>query len=400
MKVVVGIDGIEDGTAQASLAGSAALFHRASAVIPGGTSRDNLAAEPHPSYALRGHGCWTFDVDGRELIDLIGNYTALVHGNAHSGVVSAAVAAIQSGSCFALPTGAEVELAEHLVARVPALERVCFTNSGTEAVMMAIRAARVLTGKPGVVRFTDAFHGLHDSVLPESSPALGRSGSHEVLVTLPFDDLAAVSSVLASRDDLACVILDLMPNRAGLRPASREFVDGLRRLTSEAGVLLIVDEVITFRLGLRGLAHEYGLQPDLLTLGKTIGGGFPVGAFGGRADLMELFNPSSGSGLAHGGTFSANPVTMAAGLAAMRLLDADSIGQINRLGDQLREGLRRLGYTVNGRGSLSRILSDKPAVFWRDSYRKGILIGKNGLIAVSTCMDEGVIDKVLRRFES
>ena len=376
------------------------LFERALDCMPGGNTRSSLYISPSSPYAARGSGCELEDVDGRRLIDLHGCYTVLVHGNAHPTIVEAATAAVREGACFGLPTAADVRLAEHLQERQPALERLRFTNSGTEAVMMAVRGAQAFTGRSRMLRFEGCYHGTYDAVVNDG--ARGRPSSLETeVITVPYGDAESFVEALDCHDGhLACVLMDLMPNRAGLVPAAAGFVDLVRRETEARGIVWIVDEVITFRLSYGGLQDEYEATPDLTTLGKIIGGGFPVGAFGGRADIMKVFDPRGPDAVEHGGTFSANPVTMSAGLAALRLLDRDEIQRINGLGDRLRRELQGLGYRVNGRGSLLRIIEDTDmmALWWR-LYRSGVLIAKNGLVSVSTAMNDVTIDAVVGKFQ-
>jgi glutamate-1-semialdehyde 2,1-aminomutase len=377
---------------------SRTLFDRARAVLPGGNTRTTLFIPPHPPYAARGEGFELVDLEGHRLIDLHANYTALVHGHAHPALVAAATEAVRDGSAFGLPTEAEIQLAETLRERVRAVELIRFTNSGTEAVMMAIRAARAFTGRPGILRFEAAYHGTYDAVLPSSSPGITDSVRRDS-VGLPFGDGDAFRAALAEReDDLACVLLDLMPNRVGLTAASEPFAELVRAETRRRDILLIVDEVITFRLGFGGLHELYGIEPDLVTFGKIIGGGFPAGAFGGRADVMEVFDPSRQDHVPHGGTFSANPVTMRTGFAALDLLEAAEIERINGLGERLQERLAVAGFDVVGRGSLLRIDGgERQRELWWRLYEEGVLVTPNGLMAVSTPMDDGVIDEVLER---
>ena len=371
------------------------LFARAQEVLPGGNTRTTLFVPPHPPYAVRGKGFELEDADGRRVIDLHANYTSLVHGHAHPAIVAAATEAVREGTAYGLPTEAEVELAEALCGRVAALERVRFTNSGTEAVMMALRAARAFSGRDGIVRFDGAYHGTSDAVVSDTSRGVPASASGDVTV-LPFDDEDALLAALDAREpELACVLLDLMPNRAGLKRASESFARLVRAETERRGILLVVDEVITFRLALGGLQALYGIAPDVVTFGKIIGGGFPVGAFGGRADLMAVFDPHEDGHVPHGGTFSANPVTMRAGLAALRLLDDAEIRRVNELGERLRSGLREHGVDSVGRGSLLQ-LGGGEQTWWR-LYEAGVLVAPSGLAAISTPMDDGVIDELVER---
>ncbi len=383
----------------ADLRASAALHARALACMPGGNTRSTLFISPSSPYVARGHGYEVEDVDGHRLIDLLGNYTALVHGNAHPAIVAAAVAAIESGNSFGLPSAADVGLAERLHERQPALVTLRFTNSGSEAVMMAIRAARAWTGRDRFLRFAGCYHGIYDAVASDGAPGRPAALEAEVL-SAPVNDAAGFLAALeAHGDELACVLMDLMPNRAGLVPATAEFVQLVRQETERRGIVWIVDEVITFRLSLGGMQDWYDATPDLTVFGKVIGGGFPVGAFGGREDIMQVFDPRQPNAIDHGGTFSANPVTMSAGLAALDLLSQDEIERINSLGDRLRTQLQGLGYEVSGRGSLLRIVGDvdMSRLWWR-LYRSGLLIAHNGLMSISTVMDDEVIDLVVRRF--
>jgi glutamate-1-semialdehyde 2,1-aminomutase len=352
---------------------------------------------PDPPYAVRGEGCRLTDADGRTVIDLQANMSALVHGHGHPRVLEALIAGASELVSAGLPTESEVALAAHLVDRVVAVERVRFANSGTEAVMAALRLARAYTGRPAVLRFAGCYHGAYDGVL--NSPRGVPPGLAADTVLVEWGDVAALDRAAAEHGPrLGCVLVDLMPNRAGLRPATPEFAAAAARAARATGALLVVDEVITFRLEHGGLQSAYDLAPDLVTLGKAIGGGLPVGAFGGREDVMALFYPHGPDPLEHGGTFTANPPTMRAGLAALELLTPAEIARINALGDRLRAGLAALGHTVHGRGSLTRVIADDEDAEWWRLYRAGVLIGRHGLLCVSTRMDDAVIDEVLERF--
>jgi glutamate-1-semialdehyde 2,1-aminomutase len=376
--------------------GSDGLFERAVASLPGGNTRTTVYVPPRPPYAVRGEGYTVHDADGHSVIDLQANMSALVHGHAHPRITRAIADAASTGTSFGMPTESELQLAEHLTARMPALERVRFANSGTEAVMAALRLARAYAGKPAVLRFEGCYHGAYDGVL--KSPRGVPPGLLADQVLVPWGDVDAFTAALAEHAGrVAAVLVDLMPNRAGLVPATPEFAHALRARTEELGVLLIVDEVITFRLEHGGLHAAYGLQPDLVTMGKAIGGGLPVGAFGGREDVMRLYDPREPDSLEHGGTFTGAPIVMRAGLASVELLDEAAIARINRLGDDLRARLQQLGLRANGRGSLTRILHDDPDELWWRLYRAGVLIGHNGLTCVCTAMDEAAVDEVVKR---
>ena len=257
------------------------LYNRALSSLPGGNTRTTVFMKPYPIYAARGEGCRVFDVDGNEYIDCINNFTALIHGHAHPALVAAATKQLALGSAFGLPTESEVDLAELLAARLPSVEQVRFTNSGTEAVMMALKAARAFTGRPKIAKCEGAYHGSYDYAEVSLDPvpeAWGRNAPVSVayakgtpdnvladVITIPFNDAeAAVSLIREHGAELACVLVDPMPNRAGLAPADKAYLEALRAVTSEVGALLIFDEVITFRLGYRGAQGHLGYRsrPD------------------------------------------------------------------------------------------------------------------------------------------
>ncbi len=377
---------------------SGRLAERAGAVLAGGVTRGTVYVPPHPPYLRSGRGFEVVDEDDHHLIDAQNNYTTLVHGHAHPEVVEAATAAVSQSSCFGLPTRWEVELAEHLQARLPALERIRFANSGTEAVMTAIRVARRATERTHVLRFGGAYHGAYDAVVDTGGVSPGMASE---TVTVPFGDVEALRAAVRRHGDaLACVLLDLMPNRAGLRPASLEFATAVQEEAERCGALLVVDEVITARLTPAGLHSDYALRPDLVTLGKMVGGGFPIGVLGGRADVMSVVSPGAERPVGHGGTFTANPVTMRAGLAAMACFDEAEVRRLNALGDRLREQLSQLGHVVTGRGSLLRLHPRRPmAEQWWALYEAGVLVAGNGLMALSTPMTETAVDELVSRFE-
>ncbi|MFZ1153964.1 MAG: aminotransferase class III-fold pyridoxal phosphate-dependent enzyme [Solirubrobacteraceae bacterium] len=375
------------------------LYERALRSMPGGNSRSTLFVAPHPPYAARGEGFEIVDVDGHRAIDLQNNYTALVHGHAFEPVVQAAAAALAQGSAFGLPTSSEIELAECLAGRVGWAEHWRFANSGTEAVMMAVRAARAATGRDGLLRFANCYHGSWDAVVRPGSHGVPAGAQGDVLTLELGDGEAFVAALDEHEGRLAAVLLDLMPNRAGLQPLDASFVELVREQTTRRGIALVIDEVITFRLAPGGLHSQYGIEGDLIALGKMIGGGFPVGAVGGRTAFMEVFDPRRPDAVAHGGTFSANPVTMRAGLQALQAFGLTDIQRIDALGDRLREGLRERGWLVSGKGSLLQIGSQDSTALWWRLYEAGVLIAGNGLMCISTPMDEQTIERVLGAFE-
>jgi glutamate-1-semialdehyde 2,1-aminomutase len=413
------------------------LYDRALSSLPGGNTRTTVFMKPYPIYAARGEGCRVFDVDGNGYIDCINNFTSLIHGHAHPVLIEAATRQLALGSAFGMPTESEVELAELIAARLPSVEQVRFTNSGTEAVMMALKAARAFTGRPKIAKCEGAYHGSYDYAevsLDPTPDTWGRNAPVSVayakgtpekvlsdVITIPFNDAgAAVSLIREHGAELACVLVDPMPNRAGLAPADQNYLEALREVTREVGALLVFDEVITFRVGYRGAQGVWGIDPDLTTLGKIIGGGFPVGAVGGRKEFMAVFDPRAGKpALPHGGTFSANPVTMRAGLAAMELLDEAAFVRLDAIGSAVRSGIDEAfrkhgvpGGTV-GLGSLLKVhFADHPvrdyrsawltdaetkrqSAFHRALINRGVLAAPNGLMALSTPMADVDIEAIV-----
>src|SRR5499427_8038092 len=421
---------------------SARLHRQATTVMPGGNSRTTVHMAPYPPYAAEGQGCFVVDVDGDRRLDLLNNYTALIHGHAHPAITAAATARLARGTSFPLPTAEEVELASLLVDRLPAVEQVRFTNSGSEAVMMAIKAARGFTGRPKIAKFEGAYHGSYDyaevslSSSPETWGSLAAPASTayskgtppavlEDVVVLPFNHTEhAVARIEREARHLAAVLVDPVPNRVGLVPARTEFLQALRDVTRAHGIVLIFDEVISFRVGYHGAQGALGVTPDMTTLGKIIGGGFPVGALAGRADVMAVFDPTRGGPppAPHGGTFNANPVTMAAGLAAMRLLTPDAYARLDDLGAKLRASLddcfKQAGVPgrVTGLGSLFRLhavdreLSDyrstraTPAEserlvrLVRRLMEHGVLMSITGLGCLSTPMGDAELEGLVETF--
>jgi glutamate-1-semialdehyde 2,1-aminomutase len=416
---------------------SKALHDRAKASLPGGNTRTTVFMRPYQLYADRGEGCRVIDVDGFSRIDCINNFTSLIHGHAHPVIVEAASAQIRLGSAPGLPTLSEIELAELLCERVASVERIRFSNSGTEAVMNALKAARAFTERPKIAKCEGAYHGSYDyaEVSLETHPETWTQGPPDSVpyakgtpqgvlddvVTIPFNDIdGAVSLIRAHGAELACVLVDPMPNRAGLVPADRAYIQALREATREVGALLVFDEVISFRLGYAGAQPYWGVEADLTSFGKIVGGGFPVGATGGRADVMAVFDPTEGKpALPAGGTFSANPVTMRAGLAAMDLLDHEAFERLDTMGEKVRSGVneafRKHGVpgAATGLGSLLKIhFTDRPvrdyrsahlgaaetrrqAAFFRALLNEGVLMASYGLMALSTPMTEDDLDAIL-----
>jgi glutamate-1-semialdehyde 2,1-aminomutase len=359
----------------------------------------------------RGRGLRTWDVDGNAYRDFLGNYTSLILGHAHPEVVAAVEAQVRRGSAFAAPTETEIELAEEIRSRVPSIERIRFTNSGTEATMFALRAARAFTGRALVAKFELAYHGTHDTAVA-GTPGVPQATSNLVL-ELPWDDPTGIERVLAGREQaLAAIIIEPVQGAGGVRVATPEFLRFLRDLTTRIGALLVFDEVIAFRIGPNGAQGRLGgVRPDLTTLGKIIGGGYPSGAFGGRQDVMAQFDARRAGALVHGGTFNGNPVSAAAGLATLRNLTPDRYAELERLGDRLRaglsEGIGRAGLdaSVGGVASIFQVfpgsslvapdgLSPQAALFI-GLLLDGFHLAPRGMGALSTPMTDADVDDLI-----
>jgi len=353
---------------------------RARAHVPTGTSRALLRHAPFPFYTVKGEGAYTTDLDGNRRIDFHGNYTAMIHGHAHPEITAAVMARLPTGTAYSSPSVDEEALAALLCERVPSVEQVVFNNSGSEAVMVALRAARAVTGRDRIGRFEGGYHGSSDFMLvgghhlPSIDDPVRVSFPHPDFAGVPraaCDDVvlmrynspeALVEAVRRHGHELAAIIVEPMLGAGGIIPAEPEFLMVLREETRRAGIALICDEVITLRQAYGGGQSLYQLDPDLTTMAKIIGGGFPIGAVGGKREFMRCFNePELGGTTANLGTFSANAISVTAGLTAMRLLDAASIESLNSLGEATRETLRIIlqkhapAAQVSGSGSLFQI---------------------------------------------
>jgi glutamate-1-semialdehyde 2,1-aminomutase len=380
----------------------------ATTLLPGGCGRSTLAVRPRAPLALRGAGCEIVAEDGRRLIDANNNFMALVHGHCHPAIVEELSAAVGEGLSFGLPNPYELEHADRLVSRIAHAEQVRYANSGTEAVMIAVRVARANTGRPKVVVIDHAYHGTSDVALASGGPRARRgvpdSSLNEVLL-VPINDEAELRSAFERHgESIAAVLLDLMPNRAGLIALTPEFVDAARELTTGSGSQLIFDEVVTLRHCYGGLQTDYAVTPDLTVAGKLIGGGLPIGAVVGSADVMVPLDPYQPDGLEQGGTFSANPLSMRAGIIAMDLFGPDEVQRLSELGDLLagllRDPAEELGWELRWRGSLLRLLPHAGAPVARltdlfhAAYERGLLIMPTGTMALSTAMTPEVVDQI------
>ena len=420
-------------TAPAS--GTAELFEESSRYMPGGTSRLHYYYQPYPIYARSGNGCYLTDVEGVERIDYLNNMTALIHGHANPKINEAIIDQLQRGTAFSEPAEPELKLARLLVERVPSLEKIRFANSGTEAVMLAVKLARAFTGRSRIAKFEGFYHGYYDYVQvsyssqPDawgpahaprsvaSSGGLAESVESDVL-TLPYNDRESVIRLLEQHGaDLAALLYDPLCNRSGFPLPQDDFLSFLRDITRDYGIVLISDEVISFRVSYEGGAARFGGEPDLTVFGKIIGGGLPIGAVGGSAEVMALLDPTEGPpALASGGTYSGNPLSATAGYAALTQLKPDAYAHLEALGDDLRTRANAVFADagvpgqVSGAGSLIIVVpTDAPIVNYRSIPKgpaaealmralhrglmdAGIIVSKEGLGALSTPMGQAEVD--------
>ncbi len=342
------------------------LFRKATGIIPGGVNspvRAFRSVGGNPPFIARGEGSHIFDVDGNEYIDYVGSWGPLLLGHRHPEILAALERALEIGTSFGAPTAQEVELAQAICDAVPSIEMVRLVNSGTEATMSAIRVARGFTGRDLVVKFEGCYHGHVDSLLVKAGSGVATlclPDTHGVpkafcdtTIALPFNSVDAVESAFRSHGDrIAAIIVEPVVGNMGCVPPQPGFLEALREITTRAGALLIFDEVMTgFRVAFGGAQQRYGIRPDLTTLGKVIGGGLPVGAYGGRRDIMSSVAPAGP--VYQAGTLSGNPLAVAAGLAMLRHLKAhpEVYDHLETLAAELCAAAPE-GITVNRVGSM------------------------------------------------
>lgn len=409
-------------------------FNRAKEVIPGGVNspvRACKAVKSNPIFFERGEGPYLIDADGNRYIDYVCSWGPLILGHAHPNVIAEVYFASKRGTSFGAPTWLEVEMAETIRKCIPSMEKVRLVNSGTEATMSALRLARAYTGRKKIIKFDGCYHGHADSLLVKAGSGLATFGipaspgvpeeltAHTI--SLPFNDERAVSEAFEKHgSEIACVILEPVPANMGVVPPKEGFLKFLREITEKYGALLIFDEVITgFRLGLGGAQEKFGIKPDLTCLGKIIGGGLPVGAYGGRADIMSLVAPEGP--VYQAGTLSGNPIAVSAGLATIReLMKPGAYERLEILSQMLEEGLKEilkelaLPYQVVRCASmLTLFFTDKPvtnfseaqacdtekfARFWRGMVERGVYLPPSQFEAwfISLAHSEREIEATLR----
>ncbi len=413
-------------------------WEEAKRYLPGGDSRNSIFWNPYPIFVEQANGAHVVDVDGADRLDFIGTMTTLILGHAPEPVMDAVRAQLELGVVYNAPNRQQVRLAKLLCERIPSFDLVRFTNSGTEATLNTIRAARAFTGRSQIAKAEGGYHGSHDVVSvsvrvdpgkagerlhPDALPATEglADGVLDSVVVIPFNETGPAREILEKhKDDLAAIIVEPMLGSVGMLPATHEFLGMLRDFATENGVVLIFDEVISFRIAPGGSQEYYGITPDMTSLGKIIGGGFAVGAFGGREDIMGLYDPTSGPRVAHAGTFNANPATMLAGSVTLEQLTPEVYRRLAEVTEYLRQGLREVGQElevpvqVTGLGSLFGIhFQDDTLVGYRDLARadsalrhnvflgllnEGILMAPNLVGAVSTVIGEAEVDTFVEAF--
>ncbi|HYB89649.1 MAG TPA: aminotransferase class III-fold pyridoxal phosphate-dependent enzyme [Candidatus Binataceae bacterium] len=392
---------------------SAAVGRRAERVMPGGDTRTSAFHRPYPLTIARGDGPFMWDVDGTRYIDLIGNYTSLVHGHAYPPIADAIERAARQGTAWPARSEPQIALAELLSERVPSVERIRFCNSGTEAGMLAARVARRLTGRKVILMARYGYHGSYDDL---EVGLTGHDGERTMLAD--FGAATAFEALLAERgSEIAAVFLEPVLGSAGLVTPPAGFLEQVAEAARRAGALFVLDEVITLRLAEGGAQQMFDVKPDITMMGKIIGGGLPVGALGGNAEIMAAFDPRERGAIYHAGTFNGNPATCAAGVASVKALTQDKIDkmdqQAKRLAEDLKSAARQveLPFSVRQCGSLLNIFfvnEPPPAAVNREDARamasfhlaalnEGLFIGTHGLIALSTVMTDALMTEVAER---
>jgi glutamate-1-semialdehyde 2,1-aminomutase len=397
---------------------SRATLEAAQKYMPGGDTRTSIWFEPYPIWIDKAGGCRFTDVDGHEYIDFHNCYTTMILGHANPKVVAAVREQAAKGTALGALIPTVVRWSELICNMVASIDKVRFGNSGTEAVMIALRVARGFTGKDMILKTDGCYHGSYDPVVyPSDATGIPKSARGDSIIVPYNDKVAAEKAIVENKDKLAAVIVEGAMGATGMIPPRDGYLELLRKITAENGVLFILDEVISLRLAWGGVQSIYGVKPDLTTMGKIIGGGYPIGALGGREDLMQLFSPKVGK-VYHAGTLNANPMTATAGVATMEQLNPQVIDYINKLGESFADGVRAIFKRLNikgqvtGMGSLQNIhFSDKPVVngksaresnkellhlFYLAMLERGIFTPARGLYVMSTPMTQKEIDTAVK----
>lgn len=407
------------------------LHLRSRKVMPGGDTRTITYFKPYPSFVTHGKGCKMWDVDGHELLDFQNNYTSLIHGHAFPPIVEAMQKQLEKGTIFATPLEQQIELAEMICERTPSIDMIRFCNSGTEATMHAVRAARAYTGKVKIVKLEGGYHGTSDIFEASVEPDMTKVGNFEKpiavadskgvpqqaldqMLIVPFNHIEITKKIIEeNKDDIAAFIMEQVQGSAGQIAPDPEYLKFVREITQKYGIVLIFDEVVTYRLSTGGAQQMFGVTPDMTTLGKIIGGGTPIGAFGGKKEIMMQYDPARKL-MSHSGTFNGNALGMVGGIEALKAFDENAVNHVNQLGKYFREKLDKvtkeigLNILINGVGSLNNVIfSNKNITEYRglaNSHEefnellslglinRGIFIAPRGMISISTPMTESDIN--------
>jgi glutamate-1-semialdehyde 2,1-aminomutase len=394
-------------------------YEEACAALPGGNTRSAIFVDPFPLTMVRGQGSQLWDADGHEYVDFLSEFTAGLFGHSHPAIRKALDAALDSGINFGAQGPAEARFAGAIRDRFPSIDLVRFTNSGTEANLMAVSAARALTGRDKILVFAGGYHG---GVFYFRGKGSVINAPFEYLLG-EYNDIAGTRALVEPhRDNLAAILIEPMLGGSGCIPASREFLADLRALASETGAILIFDEVMTSRLAPGGLQEVHDIHPDMTTLGKYVGGGMSFGAFGGKAEIMEWFDPRRKDGFQHAGTFNNNVLTMNAGYVGLtEVYPPERARTLNAFGDGLRERLnavvqrKGLAMQFTGIGSMIgvhmtgvpvRSVADAAKghgglldLFYFDLLARGVWFAKRGMMALSIALDDADADKLIAAVE-
>ncbi|MCC7553852.1 MAG: glutamate-1-semialdehyde 2,1-aminomutase [Methanobacteriaceae archaeon] len=326
------------------------LYKESKKYLPGGVNSPVRAYKPYPFFVDKGKGSKIYDVDGNEYIDYCLAYGPLVLGHSHERIVENISEAIKKGTTYGAPSEKEIILAKEVINRVPCADMVRFVNSGTEATMSAIRLARGYTSRNKIVKFEGAYHGAHDYCLVKSGSGAATlpdslgipEDTTKNTLSVPFNDEEAIKQLIKNEgNNIACIIMEVVMGNIGCIQAKKGYLEFLRKITEENNILLIFDEVITgFRIAKGGAQEYYNIKPDLVTFGKIIGGGFPMGALAGKKEIMEMIAPSGS--VYQAGTFNGNPISVIAGITTLNLLDNKFYKKINEKGDYLRSNIKNI----------------------------------------------------------
>jgi glutamate-1-semialdehyde 2,1-aminomutase len=392
---------------------SAALMNKAAAVMPGGNTRTTSFHPPYPLVIERGEGPWVWDVDNRRYVDLFCNGLSLIHGNRYSPAREAIETVMQRGTAWSGASREQIAFAELLRDRIKAIELLRFTNSGSEAGMLAVKAARHLTGRPYILKSVGAYHGSY----PDLEAGLyGRGDLEGRALVAPFNNLSSYERVMAQHGkDVAAIVIEPVLVTGRVVPPAPGFLGGIQALARRYGALSILDDCLMLRLAVGGSAEKFALSPDMIVLGKFLGGGTALGAFGGSREIMEIFDPTRPGSVFHGGSFNGNLLGCAAGLVTLRDLSAERIAAMDAACLRLRSALAQradelgLDIILTGIGSVAGIAfaadpkrhEDDPSalglasLFHLACANEGVLIGPGGILSVSTAHDAAAISQAI-----